>query len=244
MVLSPALPSELLSFIVTRCAHPTTLIVCSSHADFLSGLVSDVRGTDHGSLFEDVQPEEWNGRPERPSTPTPAARRLLQAPLYQVATARHIRMVFVPTVSHLRAFLAVFSPEDSKIPEPPPSTRPGLPGPGSGKRPPLLVIYGFVELHRHTSEWSAQGMSSTAATLVEAARRESFRAVIVDGKGVGHGGEQAREAMPVLSGTARRRGPDAEEGGWTGRTVEVRRILGRWFRFQHVAWETDDVYLQ
>jgi len=252
IVLSPALPSELLSCIVAYCVHPTTLIVCSSRADFLSSLINDIhRSSGHEDpLFDDLPPGEEQTKQDGPSTPTVAARRLLQAPLYQVAIARHIRMVFVPTVSHLRALLAVFSREDSAVPEPPPPPPPparpvpSLLGSGSEKRRPLLVVYGFLELHRHTSEWSAQGLGGTAAMLVEAARREAFRAVVVDSRG-GRGREAApREVVPVLSGSARREGPDAEDGGWRGRTVEVRRVLGRWFRFLDAAWETGEVSFQ
>jgi hypothetical protein len=45
---------------------------------------------------------------------------------------------------------------------------------------PLLVVYGLVELHRGTSEWSTQGLGNTCAALVEAGRRSGMRVVLVE----------------------------------------------------------------
>src|ERR1044071_2870462 len=40
--LSPALPSDLIHYIIHHCTYPTTIIVCSSRAEFLSTLTQDV----------------------------------------------------------------------------------------------------------------------------------------------------------------------------------------------------------
>ncbi|PSR77389.1 hypothetical protein BD289DRAFT_445438 [Coniella lustricola] len=171
LILSPASPSQLLTSIVQTERHPTTLIVCSSKAHFLSSLVADYRPQPHRSAATDTT--------------------LLTTPLYQLAIARHIRLVFVPTVSHLRAFLSVFNPADSPVPPPPPRPRsPSSPSRAARlhsikkqarrQRQPRLLVYGFLALHRDTSEWSAQGLTSTAATLIEAARTSGLRAVIVE----------------------------------------------------------------
>lgn len=235
IILSPALPSELLTYIIQQEAYPTTLIICSSRAEFLTHLISDVHDTTR--------------RPPRPETDRNA---LISSPLYQVAIARHIRMVFVPTVSHLRAYLSVFTNEDSKVPPPP-----DLPS-AHTKRQPLLLVYGFLNLHRDTSEWSAQGISSTAASFVEAARRTGFRAVLVDfarrppgqsegdryGEegGVGNslpGTEEPllSEEVTVLSASAWKAGADLDDAAWTGRKVTLGRVLGRWFRYGEGNWD-------
>lgn len=229
VILSPALPSELLTYIIQQETHPTTLIICSTRADFLNHLLSDVQDTTR--------------RPLQPGTDKPDA--LLASPLYQVAIARHIRMAFVPTVSHLRAYLSVFSSKDSRIP-PPPAT----PASAYAKRRPLLLVYGFLGLHRDTSEWSAQGISSTAASLVEAARRVGYRAVVVDHPrppGQGDGGDDGvgaagagesllSQEVTVLSASARRAGVDLDDAAWTGRKVTVGRVLARWFRYEEGHW--------
>lgn len=236
LILSPALPSELLTHIIRQHQHPTTLIVCSSQAEFLQSLVADAQKSLSAAA---------DGSQEH------ALSSLLSSPLYQVAIARHIRMIFVPTVSHLRACLSVFTTNDSKVPSPPETA------PVRARARPLLLVYGFLALHRDTSEWGAQGISSTATGLVEAARRVGFRAVVVDppravlqaedDAGAQGTGDVARveneteqtvlsEDVPVLSASARRAGADLDEADWTGRTVTLARVLGRWFRYRQGDW--------
>lgn len=238
LILSPALPSELLTYIVRYHEYPTTLIVCSSQAEFLDSLLADAQK----SLSTAAD-----------GSHVPGLSSLLSSPVYQVAIARHIRMIFVPTVSHLRACLSVFTTKDSKVPPPPPVTNSR-----QARTRPLLLVFSFLALHRDTSEWSAQGISSTATTLVEAARRVGFRAVMVDsprlvmqtgedadaqGAGdddgpVGDDTQQTilSEEVPVLSASARRAGTDLDDADWTGRTVTLARVLGRWFRYRQGDW--------
>ncbi|KUI53727.1 hypothetical protein VP1G_01183 [Cytospora mali] len=246
VIFSPALPSELLAYIIQHQTHPTTLIICYSRAEFLAHLISDVQNTTRRILYPETDPSD----PSRPTDSRPNVNALLASPLYQVAIARHIRMVFVPTVSHLRAYLSVFTNDDSKVPPPPASTS------ARTKRQPLLLVYGFLNLHRDTSEWSAQGISSTAASHVDAATRAGFRAVIVDyprrpsrqSDGNGDeaedddGGEvsEAEDSLlsaevTVLSASARRAGVDLDDAAWTGRKVTVGRVLGRWFRYARLG---------
>lgn len=243
LILSPALPSELLAYIVRYESHPTTLLICGPRAEFMASLVADV---------QDALPPPSDSHAHPPRT----ASTLLAAPLCQVAVARHIRMVFPPTVAHLRAYLSIFSPADAKIPPPPPPSPPTSHVPVKGeRRPPLLLVYGFVGLHRDTSEWSAQGISATAAGLVDAARRTGFGAVVVDAPraaagdedgvaGEGADGSMAERAMleeevPLLSASVVRAGGDFEDAAWTGRKVSVNRVLGRWFRYKKGDWSRE-----
>lgn len=227
LALSPALPPELLTYILSQSPKPTTLIICQPRAAFLSSL--------HSSITTQ-NPADNERPPEHP---------LLIATLDQIATSRHVKVVFIPTVSHLRAYLAVF-PKDDR----------GQEG-GGEKKTPLLVVYGLVELHRDTSEWSAQGLGNSVAGLVEAGWRGRWEVVVVERKvdggfgldvedlGMGEGGRggDARKVweqrMPMLNGSVRRAGLESEDGGWSGRTVEVGRILGRWFRFRKGSWELE-----
>jgi ClpP class serine protease len=43
-----------------------------------------------------------------------------------------------------------------------------------------LVVWGLVNMHKGTSEWSVQGLSSTAAALVEAGQRMGRKVVLVE----------------------------------------------------------------
>lgn len=109
-------------------------------------------------------------------------------------------------------------------------------------------------MHRDTSEWSAQGISATAAGLVEAARTTAFGAVVVDAPSmvaageddeerlaqgidsVAAGLEMLKEEVPLLTGSVARAGGDFDEAAWTGRKVSVDRVLGRWFRYKEGEW--------
>ncbi|KAF6815345.1 hypothetical protein CSOJ01_03608 [Colletotrichum sojae] len=221
-MLSPASPVELFRYVVTYQKYPTTLLICSPRADFTASLRADVKSRmpQGQQLFDPEDPEAAHYAEDDPH---------MALPLLQQAVARHIRVLYVPTVAHLRANLAVFSPADSLTPAPP-----NLPPPEKGK-PPVLLVYGFLDLHRDSSEWSAQGIGGSAAVLVEAASRTGYRPVLVEPKGAGGHesfGAVLHDDAPVLSGSSRR-----HEGGWTGRTVEVRRVLGRWFRLQEGRWD-------
>ena len=152
--------------------------------------------------------------------------------------------MFINTVSHLRAYLAALPAPEKEIGAA--ETKPGRDGPG-GLRP-LIVVYGPVGLHRDTSEWSAQGLGSSIAGLVEAGWRTRQRVVMLeekmdaDGEGDerGDGDERPRgvwdERLPMLNGNVRRAGLEGEDAVWSGRTIEVRRALGRWFRFRKSGW--------
>ena len=45
--------------------------------------------------------------------------------------------------------------------------------------------------------------------------------------------------VPVLSASARRAGAHLDDADWTGRTVTVERVLGRWFRYRRGDWAQD-----
>ncbi|KAK7927525.1 hypothetical protein PG985_004523 [Apiospora marii] len=292
LVLSPVLPSELLTYILDHHVHPTTLIICSSRAEFLETLVNETTQPDRPVPEAGTIPEETNetnnnnnnSLPEpqakqhpRPPPPPDPNIRLLSSPLYQLSISRHIRTVYTPTVTHLRAYLAVFSPSSSTTIPPPPSS---FRSPTT-RRPPRLILYGLVALHRDTSEWSAQGLGTTCAVVAETGRRLGWCVEVADpppptltsapslyqqphdddeegdeqqplygagrddGSGVKVRGEEAlqqllREKVPILSGgVALRPGLfDADEGGgWSGRAVEVGRVLSRWCDFGEGEWD-------
>ena len=147
--------------------------------------------------------------------------KLVTASLCQTAVAKHIRMLFVPSVTHLRAYLPVFTPDDSKTTAPPSEFEDAI-------TTPLLVLYGLLDLHRDSSEWSAQGLGFTTALLIEAAKRTGFRAVLVEPTDEeGHPGFSAllAQEIPLL-------GIGGAEAALSGRNVEVKRVLGRWFVFE------------
>ncbi|KAI1779654.1 hypothetical protein F4818DRAFT_148498 [Hypoxylon cercidicola] len=236
LFLSPALPSELLTYILNHDTYPTTLIICSTRADFISSLADDARSetaqarspTGHVAVSPDVQSD----KPARGV----GQHRLLSSPLYQVATSRHIRVVYVPTVTHLRSYLSVFSPEESPIPAPPANFQ------SSPDECPRIILFGFLDMHRDTSEWSAQGLANSLSAVVELAYRLSWQAAIIEPRNRNPSStfeDMLKEHVPFLSGGGRRLALDSDEGGWIGRTVEVGRVMKRWFRFEHGQWDAN-----
>ncbi|KAM0522608.1 hypothetical protein ACHAPE_002200 [Trichoderma viride] len=229
IVLSPSTPSELLQYIVTHHRYPTTILIGWPKHTFVEALTEDVSLQLHLQAQTAAENDDKINKEEKeelPSTRSPSTHPLQRKTLLQTAVSRHIRLLFVPSSTHLRAFLGTFSASDSKIPPPPPSSSPNKNDSG----PPMLIVYGLLELHRDSIEWSAQGIGTTATYLIEAAARNSFRAAVVEPRGaMGFEAldEFLEEKIPVLSGTAMK-----SDGTWSGRTVAMRRVLARWFEFK------------
>lgn len=235
----PALPSELLSYVLGYQSFPTTLIICQPRSAFLSSLLSSINRPAETHALDAVT-NTTEQHPANLVSETPKQHPLLVPTLKQVASSRYINLVFCNTVTHLRAYLSAF---------PAPQTeRRDLKGKPESNRPekcPLILVYGLLELHRDTSEWSVQGLGSSIAVLVEAGWRAGRRIVVLEEKmdvqqSPGDGGDRPQgiweERLPMLSGNVKRAGFDGEDAVWSGRTVEVRRVLGRWFKFRGTGW--------
>ncbi|KOS22926.1 hypothetical protein ESCO_003887 [Escovopsis weberi] len=221
IVRSPATPSELLTHILAHLRHPTTILICWPKSVFLAALVQD----------------------PKPNGPQHQGHILLHDSLLQRAISRHLRLAFIPSVAHLRAYLTTFSTTDpgsktSPPPPPPTTTTSRSSSRGSSPHRPALLVYGLLELHRDGSEWSAQGLGVSGAALVEAAARSSLRPVVVEPRGaMGYDAldEFLDQEMPILSGDV----SDADGPAFRRRSVPVRRVLGRWFEFEESMAEAD-----
>lgn len=250
----PVTSRVLLDYILTSTSYPTTLLVCSPRAAFLSSLQS--------------------------SASTSSTLQSSTSTLHLLSVSPHIQTIFTPTLSHLRAWLSV---ADSECSAPAPALHPGsntttytVNKCGNGRIE--LVVWGLVSMHKGTSEWSVQGLSSTAAALVEAGQRMGRKVVLVeeaenelgredeegegefaggegmegqgnleeisgfnedgeleDGRHVGQEIKRQRgiyhQRLPMLNGSSKTDANDLETGAWSGRTVEVGIVLKRWFRF-------------
>ncbi|QYT02029.1 hypothetical protein H0G86_009035 [Trichoderma simmonsii] len=240
IVLSPSTPSELLQYIISHHRYPTTILIGWPKQTFIEGLVEDVAlqlslqqdpssTTTAAAAAVSENIKEDKPQTEAPDNSSSNLHPLQRKTLLQTAISRHIRLLFIPSTTHLRAYLGTFSASESKIPPP---TLSGLDNsdPRCKTEGPLLLVYGFLELHRDGTEWSAQGIGTTAAYLVEAAARNSFRAAVAEPRGArGHQllDDFLGEKVPVLSGTTAK-----DDGSWSGRTVPVRAVLSRWFEFE------------
>ncbi|RDL30733.1 Uncharacterized protein BP5553_10078 [Venustampulla echinocandica] len=245
LALLPALPSELLTYILAYQdqTYPTTIIICKSRASFLSSLLNAIPASHPFPSRESSIPtgdeDLYSPSETQPRHP------LLIPTLHQIATSRHINLVFIPTLSHLRAYLVTFPHQAVRLP-PENISKTG------GRGIPLLVVYGLVELHHDTSEWSAQGLGNSLAALVEVGSRSSVKIVLIEEREIEEEDVQVDEVeegdkwrklskvweqkVPILNGSVRRAGLDVDDAGWSGRTIEVGRILGRWFKFGRGDW--------
>lgn len=273
LALTPCLPTELLAFVL-RQTYPTTMIICSTRNAFLSALLKEtsIPAPEPEMAPNPTEEVDPPATPSRDPAPTegdslgglPFTRKhpLLIPSLQQISRSRYINTAFVPTVSHLRAYLSVL-PSDPSLQA---STHEyASKHEGTIAHSPLLLVYGLIELHRETSEWSTQGLGNTLAGLVEVGAGTGRRILVVerqedvedevvvvdadDGEGDSDEEEKAaraersrqrrhegvwHERLPILSGSVRRVGADAE---YVGRTVEVGMVLRRWFKFGRGDWE-------
>jgi hypothetical protein len=166
-----------------------------------------------------------------------------------LGAASSLRVVFCTSISTLRAFLS--SPLIQHTPTTPSTNN-------LSAHPPTLAIVSILALHRNTSSWSAQGISQTLASAVDAAHRRKQRLLLYESRTQS---PQSPTPPPVddhhtqpdmdtdeqeLDSRARRadvwdeevsmlnvstRTFAAGEQGWVGRTVRLRDVAGRWFSF-------------
>ncbi|KAF2009938.1 hypothetical protein BU24DRAFT_427970 [Aaosphaeria arxii CBS 175.79] len=212
----------------------TILIICSTREAFLGTL---------SQALTEQQPEE--------AKEIEALRRLTVPTLQNLLTAKHIKVVFCATVQHLLAYLTGLQLEEGRGVFRPEST-------GANAR---IIVVNPLTLHIHTPLYSAQGLSRTFAAAAEAASREGVAKLLVvecirmhgddemdqmEGleslATVEEGTEQSsftrdnhdpwEEEVPILNVSARRFGSGGSERLWAGRTVKVKRVAARWFRFQ------------
>ncbi|KAF1992702.1 hypothetical protein P154DRAFT_528274 [Amniculicola lignicola CBS 123094] len=221
-----ALPALLRAVLTPQpgAAAATTLVVCSSRDVFLRQLLHALESQD-GPGSESLQ-------------------QLVAPTLLNLFTSRHVQVTFCASVQVLLAVLSAYGRQTSQHDT------------DGGQR---LLIVNPLALHAPTPSFSVQGLSRTFAAAVETARRVGAGLVVVecvgllqttryhvDDEELDLRGEPAAEAatdadedpweqeVSILNVSAKRFGSGGSERAWAGRTVKVRKVLARWFQFQHV----------
>ncbi|CZT20489.1 uncharacterized protein RCC_06349 [Ramularia collo-cygni] len=211
---------DFLQYVLDNHAPPSTLVVCSSKADFLETLQSSDDGDDPVDRAEGVEEEQSSPKDsvnERVKRFAPTLRLL--------SRSRTVKLAFCPDITHLRAYLACINTDTS------PRGANELAFTGAlhpRDAAPILAILNPIELHRPTSAFSAQGLNRTLSIAVEAAYRIGHKLVLA---------ETARNAwleeLSLLNVTNRRLGELA-----VGRTVTPKAIAQHWCMFErHVPSE-------
>lgn len=233
---SPTIP-DLVQYVLERHSPPSTLVVCYRREEFLQLL----RVTKHDDLLTD-DPDNDESLDRQNVGGTDFLEQLspfLQTPtLRLLSRSRTVKVAFCPDITHLRAHLSIYDPHtDAKTPH----------GNIAG-RVPMLVILDPLQLHQQTSSYSAQGLSRTFATAVEAAHRAEQKLVIAecsptrppsaDDEHAAGGVEVAShdpwdQEVSILNVTTKSFG--AGERGWVGRTVKVKTIAKRWCKIESLS---------
>jgi hypothetical protein len=240
-------PSELAAFIqylLARHAPPTHLIICSSQEVFLAQLQASIA---HTKDLERAEAEERGQSSDKVSRSVSRAHDLLIPTIHQLSTSRTIAVTFCATLAQLQAYLGIYGVK--KTTEPVHKRLETL-----GECVPTLALVNPLAIHKETSSFSAQGLSRTFASAVEAATRSEQKLIIVEcpsrvpraptdadeddeivpvGGGLAHlndGVEPWDQQVPILNVTTKSFG--AGERGWVGRTVLARRIVERWCVFE------------
>lgn len=212
-----ALPSinsaELIDYILRLHKSPTTLVICASRESFLQSLQVDMRRTNHDNQLDSAE-----------NSDSVLSHPFLIPTIHLLASSKTVCLAFTPTLPHLRAFLANFSPKGDDS-SPLIYQRPG-------SRISMLAIFNLAAVHRSTSEYSAQGLSQTIAIAVEAAKITGMKLVLAESCNENQT-ENATEdpwkpQVPLLNGSIR---SDESEKIWAGRTIDIRKVIGRWCRF-------------
>lgn len=221
---SVALPamlcSDFVDYVLKYHRAPSTLVICSTREAFL----------------EDLQASVKNAQSENPSASQitnegTSQYDILVPTIHLITKSQSIHIVFVPTLPHLRAFLATRVLVSN-------SGQPTSTTTYSGSQSTLLATWGLASLHRCTAEHSAQGLSRTLASAVETAAHGGDQLVLAesssmqDGSGFevteGASSDPWKEQVPIFSGSVRFGG---DERVWAGKTIEVARVIAKWCRF-------------
>ncbi|KGO65239.1 hypothetical protein PITC_072340 [Penicillium italicum] len=185
----------------------THLIVCATRSEFLVQLTAAIR-------LQRADPD------------TAASHGLLTKTIGLLARSSKTRLAFCPSLESLRAYLAILGPavgvatEDGSL--------------SHGRQ--LLVVLDMMALHVTTSEFSAQGLSRTLASAVEASSRVGMDLRLyecmnaLDPSSSVRGSKLWDTSIPLLNGSVRMR---SDQSTWGGRGVTVKRVAERWFESDH-----------
>lgn len=211
--------TELLESLVNdESPHGTTLVICSTRKAFLRQIAPTLLTPQAQEIPASQESLEED---EGPQNPLP--HRFLVPTLGLLAAARALKLAFCPTIKSLRAWLSTYTA----------STDTFFARDSNARR--CLILVDLVLLHRDTSEFCVQGLSRTLACAVEVAARNRMNLRLVECKDF-HGVHDSTRGydlwsaqVPLLSGSVRLGGDGVN---WAGRAISVRKIAGRWLRFE------------
>ena len=188
------------------------LVVCSSREEFLQSLTAE------SSLTLNVQ---YSESAENRGSHAFQSLDLFKPTISLIAKSRRLRVVFARTLMHLRAYLSAFNSHENPT-----------------MNTSNLAILNLLQLHRLTSEYSAQGISRTLALIVDTISQNNIQLKIIesvdnrDGESSNQYASIFKEHVPILNGSQRSIG---DGRAWVGRTVETGAILAKWCKVARMS---------
>ncbi|KAF2121357.1 hypothetical protein BDV96DRAFT_640751 [Lophiotrema nucula] len=236
----PALLKYILATQSTTTTSPTTttLVVCSSRDVFLQALLS--------ALQQEEEEDAELGILGQLITPT----------LHSLFTSRHVKVAFCSSVQNLLAYLAACSRSDGNVKEKAGKERLVLVNPLSLHAPtPSFSAQGLSRTFAAAVEtafrldarlWVVEcedvGTRAWDHSRLDGEDEEMMQGVMETHEEEDQQRAQAtsqeddpwEQDVPILNVSARRYGSGSGDRAWAGRTVNIRRIAGRWFHFRKV----------
>lgn len=222
--------ADLINFLLRETSTSTTLVICSARERFLEQLIASVQAQfqehDHCQVSEnELSPLLETDQPS-PIKPPTSAESLLSNTIGSIASSQRVKLVFCPSLAHLRAYLSTFQLRiDRKRQD-------------AGHEKPVIAILDFLAVHYMSTQFSAQGLSQTLSLAVETAARTDSTILLCecnDAVNPGdrdHGPRLWELHVPLLNGGTIRSDNERASSSWSGRHVTVRQVAQRWFKFE------------
>ncbi|EED23023.1 conserved hypothetical protein [Talaromyces stipitatus ATCC 10500] len=225
-VLSITSVADFINFILDETNSLTTVVVCSTRERLLKQLTADI-----SAQLQEHDDHQLSGNGPSPLLeaaphPSPSKLSLLSNTIGAITISQRIKLVFCPSLAHLRAYLSTFQlhPSHKSIDNQKQAAERGR---------PVIAILDFLAIHYVSTQFSAQGLSQTLSLAVETAARTDSSILLCECDDAVNPGDRDHGQrlwdlhVPLLNGGSLR--SDHERAG---RHIPVRQVAQRWFRFE------------
>lgn len=245
VVVKTAEIADFIQCLIRRAVPRSRLVICAEEEDFLHQVLASLSFVQNNDEASNDGEADFNHTSERrqPTRRHP----LLIKTLRQIYNSRNINVTFCPSIDVLRAFLASYGRSELEGKEDKESSTTNT---ASVSDASFLVLLNPLALHSGTPNFSAQGLSRTFASAVDAAFAVSQRLIITECPSrvrtrhvYEHDDHEIHDAsspigdededidpwdqdIPLLNSTTRSFG--AGSRAWAGRTVTPRQVVARW----------------
>ncbi|KAF3923996.1 hypothetical protein ABW21_db0203376 [Orbilia brochopaga] len=241
LAITASSPCSFLSYCISRTAAninndddspKDTIIICSSRGAFIRELLIDLHFP-----VADIPADDDTDKPL-----TDAQELILHTPISALLATDAVSMVYCPSIHHLRAYLSSLTSTHhiAKNQKEDPESR-AEDAAGDSSRLPYLAIHGLLPLHHLSTEWSAQGLSRTLASIIDTATtisRALLLSVSADSRAFGIAAELPLINSRMMRNNTRQKGfyggEGFEEDGGEGKDLRfvgnVRDVIRRWCR--------------